>query len=861
MRMSGKKIIVVMVILLVAVWVWHATDGSRSDVLRVGLYDNPPKVYRNDQGQAAGLFIELLEAMARQEGWRLEFVDGTWTQCLERLEAGEIDLMPDVARTPLREQRFDFHAIPVAHSWSSLWSRGDVDILAWPDLAGKRVAVLRGAVQERALSRITDGLGIRVEEVPVDGMAAGFEAVVSGRADVTVTNSFFGGMYGYRYGLKENPLIFSPATLYFAVAQGQHPELLQRIDDYLSQWRLDGDSVYYQALKRAMTRPLQPVVPLHWLRWAAVGGALLLILLVATGLLRWQVRRRTRDLVQLNQRLSHLLETSPVMLYQVAVTPPEFEPLWVSDNVKRLFGYTREQVLTKGWWPKAVHPEDHDRARVSLVQIRQNGFATLEYRIFDAAGRVRYLRDEMHYVPGHAGQPAEIVGSWSDLTVTREQEDQLSFLRQYDPLTQLPNRTLLRHQLQEHLKQAKTASSELTVLSLDLDHFKKINETFGFELGDKVLRKISSRLKDLLRLEDTLARMGADEFVLLLRGEHPAELAASVGRRILQSLSAPLTIDDQHFVITASIGISLYPLDGMDEETLLKHAELARYAAKRQGRNQFQFYSQELSVTVRDHLVMENALRHAVVRDELILHYQPQVALASGALVGVEALVRWQSAELGLVPPNQFIPRAEETGQINEIGLWVIEEACRQMVDWEQKGCMIPRVAVNLAVQQIEAGDLPQQVLDILQRTGLGAERLELEVTESTLMREPEKVARALADFRALGIHLAIDDFGTGYSSLAYLKRLPLDRLKIDRSFVLDIGTNPEDDIISRAVINLSNSLGMETVAEGIERPQQLEFLRREGCEIGQGFLFSRPLPAEALMAYADQPGEYGFLS
>ncbi len=850
-------LVLVVGLLSIPAGVWAQVDASFSDkppVIRVGLYDNPPKIYRDKQDQPSGLFIDLLENIAKNEGWQLDYVDCTWNSCLEKLESGDLDLMPDVAGTTARGQRFDFHTIPVVHSWSSLWSNKEIEISGWMDLKGKRIAILSGAVQEDALKRILKGFAIPFEEIPVNSMAAGFEAVVSGDADVTVANSFFGGIYGPRYGLRESPVIFEPSSLFYAAPKGRHAALLSRIDDYLSQWRSEEGSIYYQALKQAMSRPQGPVLPRQWLRALIIGAVLLLLLLILTALLRWQVRRKTSELRRINQRFEYLQQASPVVLFHLAL-PLGRAPkaLWVSDNITRVFGFIPHETYEPGWWQSVVHQGDLQQIEANMRSLPEKGHSSIEYRLYDNDGSLRYVREELQFFPATADNPAHVVGSWSDITTTREQQDQLSFLTHYDPLTQLPNRTLLHLQLQDALKHLEAPQEQLALLSLDLDHFKKINETFGFDFGDKILRQTAGRLKHLLRLEDSIARMGADEFVIIIQGENIAELASSIGRRILHRLGTPLHVDSQELIVTTSVGISLFPADGDDSATLLKNAEIARYAAKRQGRNRLHFFSSQLSDNVRENLVMESALRNSIERGELVLHYQPQFDLKSGNLVGVEALVRWQRPEIGLVPPGLFIPLAEEIGLINDIGLWVLEEACRQTIAWDRQGYHVPRIAVNLAVQQIESGHLPQQVMQILQHTGLPAQRLELEVTESAIMIEPKKAAEALLEFQAMGIRLAIDDFGTGYSSLAYLKKLPLDRLKIDRSFVMDLGSNAGDDIISRAIINLSKSLGMETVAEGIEHNDQLEFLRQEGCEIGQGYLFSKPLPADELMAFMDK--------
>lgn len=852
LTVRGLSLIALLFACALLIWVAYTeTQQPQSRTVRVGLYDTPPKIYRNEQASPAGLFIEIIEAIATEEQWRLQYVDCKWNQCLTSLSKGDIDIMPDVAINQLRESRFDFHRIPVTHSWSGIWAEPTLPITELPDLNGLRIAVMHGSVQQNALNTMMQASELSYRPILVDSLAAGFEAVISGIADVTVSNKHYAEMHGLQFGLRETPVVFNPASLYYAVAEGQNTELLQAIDYHLHNWRMDGESVYYTALKHAMVKPQQPVVPVHW-RWIISLALVLVVLLVTlSSLLRWQVSRRTRELVRMNYRFDHLLRTSPVVLYQLAETAEGIRPLWVSENIYRLFGYRPGEVFKDHWWQGVIHPDDHELARSGMEQLSNRKHLVHEYRIIDAKGRVRHIRDELQYLPGErAGQLAEIVGSWSDLTETREQQDQLKFLTHYDTLTHLPNKVLLQESLRDALSRARNYSSTLAVLSIDLDRFKTINESLGYAVGDRLLESAAIRLNEVLRAGDILARVGGDEFVVLIQDGVTAQQASEIARKILQRFSVPLYSDEHELALTVSIGISLFPGDGRDADNLLKNAEIARYAAKQQGRNRFQFFASELSVGMRDHLLLENALRGAIERNELLLHYQPQLDLSNPeCLIGIEALIRWQHPELGLVPPDKFIPLAEEIGLIGVIGLWVLQTACEQMIEWDRQQFRVPRISVNLAAQQIEAGQLPRQVREVLQNTGLAADRLELELTESTILREPARAISDLVDFRTMGVSLAVDDFGTGYSSLAYLKRLPIDRLKIDRSFVHDIGRDPGDEAICRAIIQLARALGLETVAEGIEREDQAAFLRAEGCQYAQGFLYSRPLPANELFA------------
>ena len=447
-------------------------------------------------------------------------------------------------------------------------------------------------------------------------------------------------------------------------------------------------------------------------------------------------------------------------------------------------------------------------------------------------------------------QIAQSIGSQIGQYIVRKQaEEAVQFVATHDALTNLPNRVLFNQSLDRALALAKRHSRRLAVLFIDLDRFKLINDTLGHDQGDNLLIEIARRLTGNLRASDTVARLGGDEFVVLVEEITDPAYIIDVAQKLVQALSEPIMLSGHEYRVTASIGISSYPDDAEDIATLLKNADIAMYRAKEQGRNNFQFYSARMNVHSVERLTMESGLRRALERDELVLHYQPKIDLRTSKVTGVEALVRWQHPQHGLVPPAKFISVAEETGLIVPIGQWVLQSACLTHRAWSAAGLPHLRMAVNLSARQLLHMDLVREVGNVLSRTGCEPGCLELEITESMVMQNPARAVELIRELKGLGIAISIDDFGTGYSSLAYLKRFPIDSLKIDRSFIHDLPRDPGNMAITRAVIGMAHSLKLTVIAEGVETREQLDFLRGHNCDQMQGFYFSRPVPAAELAA------------
>jgi diguanylate cyclase (GGDEF)-like protein/PAS domain S-box-containing protein len=502
-------------------------------------------------------------------------------------------------------------------------------------------------------------------------------------------------------------------------------------------------------------------------------------------------------------------------------------------------GHTVQEILSVDMPEDARHQyiwetvADQGKWQGEVWYRRKNG------EMFPAWHRISALLD-------HRGQVLHYINLFTDVTEKKLSEERIHHLAHYDVLTDLPNRLLFNDRLAHSMERAQRNGGKVVVLFLDLDHFKNVNDTLGHQFGDELLQLVAERLRAAVREQDTVARLGGDEFTVILEELTHVQDAGLVANKILAAIGHPINLQGHELFVGASIGISVFPDDGRDVQMLLRNADAAMYRAKEHGRNTYQYYTPELTLASIERLDLENALRRALERGELFLHYQPQVAIPSGRIIGAEALLRWNHPTKGLIPPSVFVPLAEDAGLMGIIGSWVIESACLQLRAWRAEGVPLRRMAVNLSGQQIIRGGLVETVSEVLERTGVDPADLELEITETFVMAHLNDGLETLHALKRLGITLAIDDFGTGYSSLSYLKRLPIDRLKIDRSFVKDIPADRDDMAIAATIIAMAHNLDLQVIAEGVEQSAQVDFLRRHRCDEVQGYLFSKPVSAAA---------------
>jgi diguanylate cyclase (GGDEF)-like protein/PAS domain S-box-containing protein len=541
----------------------------------------------------------------------------------------------------------------------------------------------------------------------------------------------------------------------------------------------------------------------------------------------------------------------------LAHVAPDGRWLMANNKLCEIVGYSRTELLAMSI-QDLTHPEDRiagwDQGQNMLAGEADERTREIRYRHKD--GRYIWVNVTASVVRDPDGNPKYCSTVVEDISRRKQVEEELLHLANHDALTSLPNRSLLLDRLSQALVFALRSGRQAAVMLIDLDRFKNINDSLGHEIGDKIIMEIARRLSSCVRVGDTIARVGGDEFVVIRPDVVRADAVATLAQQILEALSQPMTIQDHEFYPTGSIGISMFPKDGRDSQTLLKNADTAMYRAKDAGRNNFQFYAHEMNSRALERLKLESGLRRALERGEFVLHYQPQMDIANGLVVCVEALLRWEVPGRQIRLPGDFIPLAEETGLIAAIGEWVLRAACAQRKAWQDRGVFSgERTAVNLSARQFKQQDIVKVVSQVLEQTGCRPEWLELEITESVLMENPEAAAETLQKLSDMGVHLSIDDFGTGYSSLSYLKRFPIDALKIDKSFVRDITTDADDAAIAKAVIALAHSLKLTVIAEGVETVAQRDFLFDQQCCHMQGYYFSRPLAVDCMEQWLNERG------
>jgi len=590
-----------------------------------------------------------------------------------------------------------------------------------------------------------------------------------------------------------------------------------------------------------------------------IGAGTAFFLILWNWALRRRVSARTAELTTaldaLNASKRHfedLVSTTPVGVFE---TDAKGACVFVNDRWVELTGISAEEALGDGW-ARGLHPDFRQQVHSEwMLAVNHVRPFHMEYCFRHSDGKDIWVLGHGSALRNEQGEVSGYIGTITDINERKSAESRIEFLAHHDALTALPNRVLARDRVEVAMAFAERLKHKLALAFLDLDNFKTVNDSLGHNVGDALLKAVAARLRSNVRDTATISRQGGDEFLIMLPDIADADAIAAITAKLLESMSRPFDIDGHELVISASAGIAVFPNDGTDFDSLLKKADTAMYHAKQAGRSTYRFFSEQMNVDAVEHLRLQTGLRRALEQRELLLHYQPQIDLASNRVLGAEALLRWNHPEMGLIPPARFIPVAEAGGMIITIGDWVLREACRQAVLWHRAGFPDLVVSVNLSAIQFKRSDLQKTVLNALEESGLEPHCLELELTESIMIADTEIVLDIVRRLKALGVKLSLDDFGTGYSSLSYLKRFPLDKLKIDQSFIRDMTSDADNAAIVRAIIQLARTLNLRTLAEGVEDESTADHLRIHHCDEAQGFYFARPMPANEFLEYLKGKG------
>lgn len=835
--------------------------------LTVGVFDNPPIIIKQADDSYTGIAVDVLNAIARRQGWTLHYREQPWDNLLRELDEGKIDILVGVAYTPERAKHYHFSTETVVTNWGVVYRHPKVDINGLFDLRNKSVALMKGSIHTKVFGEMTQGFGIATKTVLTGSYAEVLKEVEAGRADAGVVNRIFSAAHAAEYKVVPTSIIFNPVDIRYAAPKNGDVGILDQIDSNLAAMKRDSNSAYFASLRHWLEGRARPQLPPWWLYavWAAAALALLVVATIV--FLRHKIQHATHALNLKTQALAEEVEehtaTSTALKaseqrWQFAVESSG-DGLWDWNPIHNTVFYSPQWLNILGLndkennasielWESRLHPDDRVQVWDTITRLLAGDSVQFssEHRLLAADGQYRWVLARGRVIQRTAeGRAERVIGTLSDIGERKAAQAQIEYLATRDPVTDLPNRILLSDRLQQAIAEAQRASSQIALLFLDLDHFKYINDSLGDHVGDALLRQVAMRIESRMRKGDTVARVGGDEFIVMLKDMRTVTDVSALAGQILRAVAEPYEVEEHRLNTSCSIGISLFPDDAKDAQTLLRNADIAMYHAKGKTRNSFEFFSTEMNSRVVERLNLETSLRHALERGELRLHYQPVVRLADGHTVGAEALLRWQHPERGLLMPDAFLYVAEQTGLIHGIGEWVLHTACIQAKRWEKELGVALQMAVNLSVSQVRE-PLTAQLATLLRDTDLAPQNLMLEITEGLFLENVRVKTEILNAVGYLGVGIAIDDFGVGYSSLSYLQRLPIDTLKIDRSFVRYLERNEDDVAIVRAILAMTQNLTLRVIAEGVETEGQRKILRELGCQECQGYLFSRPIDAEA---------------
>ncbi len=826
---------------------WSSLWASeRKRVIKIGSASSPPLVFLDERGRVDGIIPQLFAEIAKENNWEVEWSIEAWAMQLERLKSGDLDLMGSIGYSTERAEFFDFNEESILTVWGQVYMERDAKLNNFLSLDGKKVAVLNNGISGLRFAELCQQFSVNCQIVAEESYQKVFEAIDNGKVDAGVVNSHYGMVFEKYYRIERSEIMFNPFAVLFATKRGDNLDVLAAIDRSLRAWKLNKNSVYFSITKGWLEQKSELEMPV-WMRYTLWGLSLTLILLFGvTYFLRSEVKRRTKELSLSEAQLRQVINIVP---HAIFATDAQGQFIMSNLESTRVFNRSAQQLklVTRS---ELMKQQPHLAELLSddaLLMGNKSGTFNHIIEVQQRFGELRYYQmSKVSFVRKQSQLPA-VVTVAVDVTEQKESIAKIEYLAKHDELTNLPNRSLLVDRLTQSINMCVRYNRNAALIFIDLDLFKNINDTIGHAVGDVLLQVTASRLKKHCRDSDTVARFGGDEFVILLSElsddlETATQEASNITRKIREEVIKEAQIGKHAISVTVSQGVVMVPSDADKSDKALQRADLAMYRAKAAGRNKVVFFSPEMEQSIKRKERLKADLRRAIRNEELFVMYQPQVDIHANKIIGTEALVRWRCKDQGLIYPLEFIPVAEESGAIIEIGEFVLKEACFAAEKWHQQFDQEQYVTVNLSAQQIAHKHFIKSVDEVLEQFLLPHHLLEFEVTESMLMVDLDRAIKLLSSLRDRGIKVSLDDFGTGYSSLSYLKKLPLDKLKIDKSFVKDIPGDKDSETIAKSIISMASNLGMKVVAEGVETEQQLNFFKEHHCHIIQGYYFSEPL-------------------
>ncbi|MFK8013392.1 MAG: EAL domain-containing protein [Marinicellaceae bacterium] len=818
---------------------------STFEEMSIGLTHAPPLIVLSENKAPDGMLVDFLKSVASRENWKIKWITGTWSDVMAKAENGEVDIMTYIAFTEERAKIFNFSTQRFVTGWGQVYSKQDASINNILDLENKKIAVMRDDIHAKRFVKLCEEYSVNCQLIIAENYDQAFELLTEGQVEAAVSGSTVGISYEKDLNVFRTPIMFNPSNALFAMSKSKNSKPLTTIDEYLSKWRNDPKSPYSISQLKWIDVIHKNEIP-KWVYYSIfLIVALLLLFLGISLILRKQIKKHVQQHINQSNQLKQIINLVPHLIY---VVNADGKVVLVNRYASEHFGVTLLSNTTEHQLLQKV--PQYRNLFVGDSELINKGEGLIQKELVTQ----NHAEDEVVFnifkVPfDSTNKLPSVLTVGVDITSQKSYQKQIQYMALHDELTGLPNRQLLKANIIKSIKKFSKTQAQKAVLYIDLDFFKNINDSLGHAAGDKLLKVICKRLKSIANKKDMVARIGGDEFILHLSRfsskSNSISQIKSIAKQVIAELSDKIEIDQQELYISASIGVVIYPKDASSYEQIMQRADIAMYQAKAKGRNNFVIFEEHMErVILKRHKLVAD-LRRALSNNEFSIEYQPQVFGNNQKVIGFEALIRWQHPSGKMIKPDDFIPAAEESGLIIPIGHWMLEQVCQQLHLWQEKHQEIPFVTVNLSVLQIHNDKLVESIDQLLSQYNIPAHLLELEVTETAMIKHIDKTISTISKLKDLGVRLSIDDFGTGYSSLSYLKKLPFDKLKIDYSFTRDILTDKETMTLVKTIIGMSQDLSLEVIAEGVESLQQLELLTELGCHHFQGYYFDSPKSAD----------------